>query len=457
MINLFKFSLFIIILNNFVYSQSILDDYIQAGLKNNLALQQKEFSYQKSISSLKESKGLFLPSVNLNSRYTKAGGGRTIDLPIGDLVNPIYTGLNSLIGQSVYPTNIANQSINFLRETEQETKITLIQPLFHPQIYFNYTIKDDLTLLQKSERDAFARDIVKEIKTAYYNYLKTVKVVNLYKSTEDLVKENLRVTNALHKNDKVTIDLVFRAETEVSKINDSRSEAEKNKDIARSYFNFLLNKSLTDTILIDEFELHELENIELKEELFSKALSEREELLQLDYAISASEGSIKLNKSNFLPNLIFAVDYGFQGEKFSFTKEDDYWMASMVLQWNLFNGFQDDAKIEQSEWTLKEYKSRKFELEKIITLQLRESVNNYNLSIDKLITSRNRKKTSEEIFRLVSKKFENGMVSQIELIDARTNLTQSSINEILNYYDALIDLAVIERFTASYYLSTIEK
>ena len=56
--------------------ESNLDKYIQEGLKNNLALKQREFSLNKSIAALDEARGLFMPSIGINARYTRADGGR---------------------------------------------------------------------------------------------------------------------------------------------------------------------------------------------------------------------------------------------------------------------------------------------------------------------------------------------------------------------------------------------
>ncbi|MES2732820.1 MAG: hypothetical protein V4714_13785, partial [Bacteroidota bacterium] len=66
---------------------SVLDSYIQQGLSNNLALKQPKFAFEKSLLALKEANGLFMPSANFDFQYSLASGGRTIDFPIGDLLN----------------------------------------------------------------------------------------------------------------------------------------------------------------------------------------------------------------------------------------------------------------------------------------------------------------------------------------------------------------------------------
>ena len=68
--------------------QEVLDDYIRYGLDNNLTLQQKQSGYEKSIEALREARSLFYPGLSFNARYTLSDGGRIIDFPVGDFLNP---------------------------------------------------------------------------------------------------------------------------------------------------------------------------------------------------------------------------------------------------------------------------------------------------------------------------------------------------------------------------------
>jgi len=82
--------------------------YITEGIKNNLALKQQNFSLKKASESLKEAKGKFLPSISIEARYSRAGGGRIIEFPIGDLMNPVYSTLNSLFEMNGQPQPFDN-------------------------------------------------------------------------------------------------------------------------------------------------------------------------------------------------------------------------------------------------------------------------------------------------------------------------------------------------------------
>jgi len=109
-------------------AQDILNQYIRQGLENNLALKQKEAGLRKSMEALKEAKGLFYPNLAVNARYTYSQGGRSIAFPIGDLMNPVYSALNGLLSTNEFQM-VENQEFQFLRTTEHETKLRLVQPV----------------------------------------------------------------------------------------------------------------------------------------------------------------------------------------------------------------------------------------------------------------------------------------------------------------------------------------
>src|SRR5687768_5557856 len=85
-----------------VSAQTMLDEYISTGLKDNLVLEQKNISLEKALLSLKIARGRFLPTVALQGNYTTGDGGRSISFPVGDMLNPVYATLNQLTGSDQF-------------------------------------------------------------------------------------------------------------------------------------------------------------------------------------------------------------------------------------------------------------------------------------------------------------------------------------------------------------------
>lgn len=63
------------------------------------------------------------------------------------------------------------------------------------------------------------------------------------------------------QNDKITVDVVYRAKAEVSEIEQKLLEANNNRELAQSYFNFLLNKPLESEIILTQIQLRKIHNL----------------------------------------------------------------------------------------------------------------------------------------------------------------------------------------------------
>jgi outer membrane protein len=434
--------------------QSVLEHYVRQGLESNLALQQKEFSLEKSLQALREAKGMFLPSLGIEARYSGAGGGRTIDFPLGDLMNPVHQTLNQLLQmnglQPAFPGNLENIAFPFYRSREQDTRLRLIQPLFQPALLFNKKIKTELSQVENAAYLAFARQLVAEIKTAYFNHLKTIKLKELLDETRGLLAENVRVSRALFDNQNVTEEVVFRSQAELSKLEQQRLDAEKNVNLSRSYFNFLLNRPLDAAIDIQEVFPPLFPASPDNAAMESRSLQQREELQQLQHAITAAANHVRLNKSALLPGITLVVDYGFQGETYRFNKQDDYWMASLVLSWNLFNGFQNDARKKQAQLEKRILEKQSQETEIRIRLQLQDAARSLQVARQVLAAAEETQRSAEASFMIIAKKYEQQMVPQIEYIQASNELTAARTAQLIAGFDLHIKEAQLEAAAALY-------
>ena len=123
-------------------------------------------------------------------------------------------------------------------------------------------------------------------------------------------------------------------------------------------------------------------------------------------------------------------------------------MASGILHWNLFNGFQDKAKQQQAKLEKLKLHEQIKELQDQIRLQVREACENIKVTQQAIVSAQERVKSAEEAYYIVSKKYQTGMVPQIEYIDSRVTLTNADINQAIVKYDLEIKQAELDRVLA---------
>lgn len=439
--------LIFIFISPILKAQEVLEDYVAYGLENNIALRQKETDYKKSIEALREARALFYPDISFQARYTVSEGGRVIEFPVGDLLNPVYTTLNQLTSSQMFPL-LENQEILFLRPHEHETKLRLIQPVINPDIYYNSRIKKELTLLQEADVEQYRRELTAEIRKAYFNVAMADRVNTMLGETRSLLLENIRVNRKLIENGKATADYLYRSQAELGKFDQELQNAWKNLRVATAYFNFLLNRPLSDSITIAEPEtLPTL--VGASEEYTRIALENREEIRKLESYSAITRLRERMESSGKIPEMSVVVDYGFQGTEYRFNSDQDYVQASALLSWNLFRGFQNRSKIRQAALDREMAGMQLEEATRQIELQVISTMNELMAAEKGIAAAESRLRNANEGFRLVNRKYEEGQASQIEFIDARTTMTQAGVNLIISKFNYLSAFAEFEKAVAA--------
>jgi len=433
---------------NLTGQEEYLEDYIQAGLKNNLSMKQKEVNYEKSLQVLKQAQALFYPDISMNLRYSAAKGGRLIEFPVGAMLNPVYQTLNHLLGQEQFP-DIENMEFAFYRPTEHETKVRLVQPILDTKIYYNSRINKEMSLAIKADAEAYQRQLVADIKIAYFNYLKSLRLIQLIDETRELLMENVRVNVKLFDNDKVTVDNVYRSKAELSKLDQQAAIARKNNHVAKAYFNFLLNRPFSSQIKPDAG-YDSIPALLSLGNLTSEAVGNREELEMLRSYSRVADNYLSMSQMDRIPNLYAAVDYGFQGRNYEFNSRQDYVFASLVLRWDIFHGFHKKSKISEARIEQDMRAAQLEETEQQIRLQAIETYYDLLASNESIKAAREELLSTKNGFRVVERKFKEGQASLIEFIDSRTSMTQAEERLIISMYDYHIKYAEMERAACLY-------
>jgi len=427
------------------FSQSHLQGYIDEALKNNLGIQKQDFALQRSLYALKEAKGLFLPNVELNTSYLSSGGGRKIEIPIGDLLNPVYSTLNNLTGSGKFP-QVDNVSQTFNPNNYYDAKVHTTLPLYNAEIIYNSRIKKEQITMQQIELRLYKRELIKQVKLAYYGYEQSLQAIKIFENGIVLAKENLRINQSMVKNGKAIRTVVARSENELTGLETQLADAKAESLNAAGYFNFLLNKPLNSPV-----ETSGNENMIIKPDSALHS-GKREELAALESLNQINALSVKLTRSTLLPKLSTFVDLGAQGDFLKVNKDAPYYLFGVTLSWQIFNGNRNKNKTQQALLDLKsteiqtEQASQQLELE-VITAQ-----NKLNAALQAFKASVSQTALSLQYYKDEQRLYKEGQALYLELLDAQTRLINDQLKQSIAYLNMLTRNTDLERAKASYIL-----
>ncbi|MGQ0836453.1 MAG: TolC family protein [Gammaproteobacteria bacterium] len=430
----------------------VIDEYVRTGLESNLALRNQTLEVERNLAALDAARGRYSPALALDARYTRAEGGREITFPVGSLLNPVYSTLNELLaaqGQPAQFPQIEDQAFSFLREREQDTRITVRQPLYAPAIPAAVSAQRSVFEASQFGRVALARRLKRDITVAYLDWLRATKTVDIVEASATLLRENLRVNESLFRNGKITQDQVLRARAELLEVDQQVREAENLRGESRSFLNFLLNRPLDQPLALADVGGEVSRATADLVSLRAAALANRPEIEQSERAISAAQSQVRIERADLKPTVSFGADGGIQGEEYEFGRGRNFGMISLLLNWQFFDGGTNRAQVRGARAAARQAETRRDEVARQIQLEVQQTLDRLTTTADSLATAEARAEAARAGFRIASRKRDEGVINQVEFIDSRSALTRAELNLNVTVFNLLARQAELDYATAA--------
>ena len=426
--------------------KSILDEYIEIGFQENIVIKQKSITAEKALLTLQSAQSLYQPTLAFQGGYQSGEGGRSISFPVGDMLNPVYATLNQLTKSNAFP-KISNVETNFFPRNFYDVKLTSVMPIYNRDIYINKEIQSQTLGIQKADIQVYKRELAKNIKLAYFNYLMAFKAIGIYQNGLILAQEGKKINEKLLANGKGLPAYILRSENEIVQLTSQLEEAEKQVESAKMYFNFLLNRELGTEIKADFNEQQALDD--LKKSQWAVA-DQREELSMLKQAISLQQSFVKMNESFYLPKVNGYLNVGSQSSNWDFNQKSSYYLLGMQLDIPIISGKRNLNKIKQSVLDVDLAKKTLELTHNQVNLALQIAQKNLNQTWVAYRASQKQIDAANTYQRLIEKGYREGVNTYIETLDARNQWTNAQLLLNLNQFKILIAATQVEREAATY-------
>jgi len=431
---------------------AVLDEYVREALHSNLSLHAESMQVEREFAALDQARAQFLPTLAFDASYTSASGGRTLTLPLGTLMNPVYGTLNQLLGaqgrQANFPP-VQNQTVDFQRTHEQVTRLSLRQALYAPAIPAAVRAQRAALEAEQFNRMAFARRLKRDVSIGYLDWLKATHTVRIVAASVELLAENVRVSDSLYRNGKVTQDQVLRARAELLAVEQQLREARNIETQQRSYVNFLMNRAFDSPLeraTIDNELARSGHDLAL---LRAEALGNRPELAQLDRTVRAAESQIRVASAARKPTLSLGADAGIDDVRYDFGSGSNFSTVSLLLRWQFFDGGATQAAEHGARAEARRAALERDAMAQQVQLEVEQALDALDTSSDSLATAAARADAAHAAFRIASRKRDEGVINQVEFIDARSTLTSAELNLNLTRFEVLARQAELDYATAA--------
>lgn len=413
MIKLFKILLIAVICVNTVNGQDF-TPLIQKAWEHDQQLKSRNFDLQSAQSALSEARNMYMPTAAFNTQYTLAAGGRSIEFPIGDIINPVYTTLNALTQSNSFP-QLENVKEQFLPNNFYDAKVRITQPIYYPELALNKQLKEETIGLKELEIKAYKRWLSKEVMNAYFQLEKARNASIIYQSADTLLQEATRTTQSMIRNGIALPSSLNRIESQVAAIDAQQIEMTSNIHNAERYLSFLTGTDITTTEAIIHPDLPSLTE---------NKPAVREEVRQLETGISLQHLALDQEKMFYLPRIGAQLDLGSQDYNFGWSP---YALLGVNIAVNLYDHKQHQFRKDQAAINIQSTESKLNHVKSQFELANDIAFENLTSAVAQANTYQPRIAAAKRLYQDVLKKYKEGTSNYLELLDAQNQVTQSEL------------------------------
>ncbi|OGS43085.1 MAG: hypothetical protein A2539_09355 [Elusimicrobia bacterium RIFOXYD2_FULL_34_15] len=325
-----------------------------------------------------------------------------------------------------------------------DSKLSLTQPIFmwgkiyqsNRQAKLNYKYYEEDYIKTR-------RNIVYSVKNAFYNFILAKQMVSIAKEASDVNEYHLKSVERFYQEGKASSYDVSRAKVLVANSKTNFIRSNNGLELSRETLINVLNIKNKDIEFTGELE-YVPEEKDL-EDLIMKAMENRSEIKQILLQEDISKSLVKLASTGNKPNILLTGTAEWQNTAFETTDWYNTWMALAVLNIPIFDGFSTYNRTKQAKANLNQIIANKELLEEGVKFEVRAAYLNFKQAKDSIEANKENVKAAKENLTTAQKRFNLGLMSDLEVRDAQLDLTQAETNYVQALYDYNIAIASLDK------------
>lgn len=297
---------------------------------------------------------------------------------------------------------------------------------------------------QEWRRQATLNDLEFQVKQSYYDALLAHALVRVAQESVVTFERHLADTQQKFDVGLVSQFEVLRARTELSARQSDWVAGKNGERLALVNLRRILAAPQDQPLrLVGSLDIRPLE--ESLEELLARAEEARPELRALNEAVNAAGQNIRVAKGRFLPKAGATADY-VNVDKGGMTQPDG-WTLGVGAQWDIYSGGKRKEQLAEARARESSLVHQRDDLTRLIEMDVRQAYIQMQDALAKITEERTTVEFAREGQRLALLRFQEGVGTQVEILDAELALTGAESSLIRALRDYSVAYASIERAT----------
>jgi outer membrane protein len=328
--------------------------------------------------------------------------------------------------------------------------VTASQMIFDGSFFVGLRASKTLRELTEFDRIKTENDVLLTVKKAYFGVL-----VN--KERIKLAQSNLSRIDSLLEETKAIYEAGLAEKIDVSRIqvqrNNTYTQVERSRtayEISKQLLKIQMGLPRDYDVLITET-LAELNPVDQLNQLLTMEGMPRVEVNQLEKNLELVGLDLRNNTVQYMPKITFNANYqrSGAGNALSTVYDSRNWFSSSLLGVNMqipiFDGFLKSSKIQRNRIQQDQLENQRLFLDDNISLEIYQARTSLKNDLNILEVQRENMALAQEVYDISKIKYNEGVGSNLEVVEADAALIESEINYLSALYDGLIAKVDLEK------------
>ena len=388
----------------------------------------------------------------VNARFDKAKADKKVTQTYNENLIPTITWKTVFIRsfkKQVF--NIFGQQYEIGTDNSLLNEIDITEPIpfLGTPIFSGIRIAEYYSGLTDENVKAVETKIRTDVRKAFLNVLLLAEVLEVNKSALQNSQDNLTVVETRYRLGTVTEFDYLRAKVKVETLKPNINQVENNLSLSKKSLKNIMGLKTEEDIEVsgklsfDSTEVYPDVNVTI-----NKIAENNVAIRQLNISKQINEELVTIDKANYLPKLYLFGQYQLasnedDGKSISNYSFFNTLSAGIGLSWT-FNFFSNPYKKEQSEIDVKKSTETILDIKQKLRIQTQSILLKMNEAKDRMYSNTETMKLASRGYELSLSSFKNGVINQIDVLDAELMLTQTRLAYLNSVYDYMNAKAELE-------------
>lgn len=268
----------------------------------------------------------------------------------------------------------------------------------------------------------------------YFDLLESEKLVLVAESEVRTLESHLRDAKNLYENGVITKNDLLQAEVRLSDARQKVLNAKNLRAINASRLNTVLSRSLDTEIQAMDVEFAQSGYTVLdRGKAFEVAVQERPEVRIIVETMNALNLEEKSRKAEYYPTFFASASYDYTDNRYLLHEANASLVLGMSL--NLFSGGSTRAELIKTEYRRRQLLEQKARVEDEVRLEVEKNLLDLSNARERMKVAEDAVGQAEENLRINKVRYEEGVGTATEVLDAVTLLTTAETNHYRALYD----------------------